>query len=123
MAVTGVPALLVGLFARRRTRQLRRDGVRVWAIAMYRPRDEGGRLVTLQYRLPDGRVVEEFAPTRARRGAPPLLPGNRVLIWYDPADPAEILVYGREGRASDLAFVVVGAILTLAGTVIALLAP
>ena len=57
------------------------------------------------------------------RRAPPLLPGNKVLIWYDPADPAEILVYGREGRASDLAFVVVGAILALAGTVIAILAP
>jgi hypothetical protein len=123
MALTGVPALLVGLFARRRTRQLRRDGVRVWAIAMHRPRDAGGQLVTLQYKLPDGRVVEESAPARAKRREPPLLPGNKVLIWYDPADPAEILVYGREGRAADLAFVVVGAILALAGTFIAIVAP
>jgi Protein of unknown function (DUF3592) len=122
MALTGVPAVLVGLFARRRTRQLRRDGVRVWAVAMHQPHDAGGQLVTLQYRLADGRVVEESAPTRARRRTP-LLPGNKVLIWYDPADPAEILVYGREGRASDLAFMVVGAILALAGTVIAILAP
>jgi hypothetical protein len=123
MALTGVPALLVGLFARRRTRQLRRDGVRVWAIAMHRPRDAGGQLVTLQYRLPDGRVVEESAPARAKRREPPLLPGNKVLIWYDPADPAEILVYGREGQAADLAFVVVGAILALAGAIIAIVAP
>jgi Protein of unknown function (DUF3592) len=122
MAITGVPAVIVGLFARRRTRQLRRDGVRVWAVAMHRPRDDGGQLVTLQYRLADGRVVEESAPPRARRRAP-LLPGNKVLIWYDPADPAEILVYGREGRVADMAFVVVGAILALAGTVIAILAP
>ena len=122
MALTGVPAVLVGMFARRRTRQLRRDGVRVWAVAMHRPRDAGGQLVTLQYKLTDGRVVEESAPSRARRRAP-LLPGNKVLIWYDPGDPTEILVYGREGRASDMAFMVVGAILALAGTVIAILAP
>lgn len=122
MALTGVPALLVGVFARRRSRQLRRHGLRAWAIAMHRPQDEGGKLVTLQYRLANGRVVEESAPPRARRAAP-LLPGNKVLIWYNPADPAEILVYGREGRAADLAFVVVGAILALGGTIIAILAP
>jgi hypothetical protein len=119
MAISGVPAVLTGLFARRRTRQLQRDGVRAWAIAMHRSRDEGGRLVTLQYRLPDGRVVEESAPPRARRAAP-LLPGGKVLIWYNPADPADILVYGREGRAADLAFVIVGAILTLGGAALAI---
>jgi hypothetical protein len=122
MAITGLPAALVGLFARRRIRQLRRDGVRVWAVALNQPRDDGGPLVTLQYQLTDGRVVEQSAPAGARRGAP-LLPGNKVLIWYDPADPMEILIYGREGRASDLAFVVVGVILAVAGTAIAIVAP
>jgi hypothetical protein len=124
MALTGAPAVLVGLSARRRTRQLRRDGVRVWAVAMKRPRNDGGQQVTLQYTLADGRVVAMPAPAKAKpKRTAPLLPGNKVLIWYDPEDPAEILVYGRDARTSDLAFVVVGAILAVAGAALAILAP
>jgi hypothetical protein len=73
--------------------------------------------VTLQYTLTDGRVLERSA--RTRRGTS-LAPGQKVLIWYDPNDPAEVVVYGREGRASDLAFVVIGLIFVAAGAAIAI---
>ncbi len=46
-----------------------------------------------------------------------------VLIWYDPADPQDVLVYGHQGRASDLAFMIVGAALILGAAVIGILAP
>ena len=42
-----------------------------------------------------------------------------MLVWYDPADPLDILVYGREGRASNLTFAIAGAVLMLAGVGIA----
>jgi hypothetical protein len=33
-----------------------------------------------------------------------------VLVWYDPEDPQDILVYGREGRFIDRAFLAAGLI-------------
>ena len=47
-----------------------------------------------------------------------VLPGERVFIWYDPADPQDILVRGHDGRKSDLVFVIAGAALVAAGAVI-----
>ncbi len=41
-----------------------------------------------------------------------------MLIWYDPADPDDVLVYGRWGRAVDRAFLIVGLLLILIGTAI-----
>ena len=52
-----------------------------------------------------------------------LLPGERVLIWYDPADPLDVRVQGYEGRVSDLVFVIAGALLVAAGAVIGIAAP
>ena len=60
--------------------------------------------------LDDGRVIERVQPRTVRRSAASR-PGERVLVWYDPADPADILVYGRDGRWSDRAFLTVGAAL------------
>jgi hypothetical protein len=122
MALAGALALLVGVSARRRVRRLKRDGVKVWAEAIHRPlpdgeQHEGRPPVTLQYTLADGRVLERSA--RVRRGAP-LAPGQKVLIWYDPDDPAEVVVYGRDGRTSDVAFVVVGLIFLVAGAAVAI---
>jgi hypothetical protein len=34
-----------------------------------------------------------------------------VLIWYDPADQQDTLVYGRRGWPVNVAFVAIGAIL------------
>ncbi|HEY6790713.1 MAG TPA: DUF3592 domain-containing protein [Trebonia sp.] len=116
MALAGALALLVGASARRRVRRLKRDGIKVWAEAIHRPPPDGEQ-VTLQYTLTDGRVLERSA--RTRRGAP-LASGEKVLIWYDPHDPAEVVISGRDGRASDLAFVVIGLIFLLAGAGIAI---
>ncbi|HEY6788140.1 MAG TPA: DUF3592 domain-containing protein [Trebonia sp.] len=127
MALAGALALLAGASARRRVRRLKRDGIKVWAEAIHRPPPDGeqhdgrqydsSQQVTLQYTLTDGRVLERSA--RTRRGAP-LASGEKVLIWYDPDDPAEVVISGRDGRASDLAFVVIGLIFLLAGAGIAI---
>ena len=46
-------------------------------------------------------------------------PGDKVLIWYDPADPDDVLVYGHWGRTSDRVFLSIGLLLIVVGTVIA----
>ena len=117
IALAGALALLVGVSARRRVRQLRSDGIKVWAEAIHRPQPDGEQQVRLQYTLADGRVLERAAGTRR---AAPLAAGQKVLTWYDPQAPAEVLVYGRDGRAADLAFVVIGVIVLLAGAAIAI---
>jgi len=122
MAVAGVPAVLAGLSGMRRVRRLRRSGVKAWAMAVPErvtvpesADDDGGR-AALQYTLADGQVFERLAP-------PALRPGQKVLIWYDPADPQDILVYGRDRRVSDLIFVITGIAFVLAGTALAAFAP
>ena len=119
-ALAGGLAVLAGLTARRRARRLRRAGSPVWAVALPRPASAAeeaggppGRTV-LQYTLADGRVVERPSPGSARKAAM-LSPGQKVLVWYDPDDPQDVLVYGREGRAADLAFVVAGALFIALG--------
>jgi Protein of unknown function (DUF3592)/Mu transposase, C-terminal len=125
-ALPGALAVLAGLSGRHRARRLRRGGSSAWAVAVPLPVPAGQRpeeppdRVLLQYTLADGRVVEQIAPRRARKSAP-LHPGEKVLIWYDPEDPREVLVYGREGRVSDLAFVIAGTLFILLGAVIAAL--
>jgi Protein of unknown function (DUF3592)/Mu transposase, C-terminal len=119
-ALAGGLAALAGLTAIRRARRLRRGGSPVWAAALPRPvaMEEGaggppGRTV-IQYTLADGRVVERPSPGSARKAAM-LRPGQKVLVWYDPEDPQDVLVYGREGRAVDLAFVIAGALFIMLG--------
>ena len=122
LALAGGLAVLAGLSGMRRMRRLRRDGVSAWAMAVAPPVAEGEqkagsaspRRTLIQYALLDGRVVERTAPERAR-SASALRPGQKVLVWYDPADPEDVLVYGREGRLADRAFVAVGALFILAG--------
>jgi len=112
-ALAGGLAALAGLTAMRRARRLRRGGCPVWAVALPRPvgvdEEAGGSPggTVIQYTLADGRVVERLSPGSARKAAM-LRPGQKVLVWYDPEDPEDVLVYGREGRAADLAFVVAG---------------
>ena len=123
-ALAGGVAALAGLTGMRRVRRLRRGGSPVWAVALPGPvsKDEGpgespGRTV-IQYTLADGRVVERVSPGSARKAAV-LRPGQKVLVWYDPDDPQDVLVYGREGRAADLAFVIAGALFIMLGAGIA----
>lgn len=118
ITLAGVPSALVGLVGLRRARRLRRDGVKVWATVVPRPVSDASRRAALQYKLTDGRVLEKFAPGAFRKRRV-LSPGTSVLVWYDPADPLDILVYGHEGRASNLTFAIAGAVLMLAGVGIA----
>jgi len=123
-ALAGGVAVLAGLTAMRRARRLRRGGSPVWAVALPGPvsMDEGPggppRRTVIQYILADGRVVERVSPGSARKAAM-LRPGQKVLVWYDPDDPQDVLVYGREGRAADLAFVIAGALFIALGVGIA----
>ncbi len=115
MAVGGIAAL-AGLTAARRAERLRSYGQTAWAMVISAPADDsddrgGGRArrVLLQYRLPDGAVME--------RPASRLAPGGTVLVWYDPADPGDILVPGRDGRLNAV-FLAVGILFILGGAVI-----
>lgn len=124
VALAGGLAAVAGLSGFRRTRRLRGSGMKVWALAVRQPAavdEQPGlpRRPLLQYTLADGRVLETLAPRTARK-AGALRPGQKVLVWYDRADPADILVYGREGRVSDAAFMITGALFILVGACIAM---
>ena len=123
-AVAGGVAALAGLAGLRRVRRLRRDGVTAWAVLVPAPVPAGQRdadvprQMLLRYALADGRLVERPAPAAGRKPVP-AGPGRKVLIWYDPADPDDVLVYGRWGRAADRAFLAAGMLLILIGTAVA----
>lgn len=125
LAVAGGLAMLAGQSGRRRVRRLRARGQSAWAVTVLPPRpasqeptEPPGRPL-LQYTLADGRVVERAAPAAGKSAA--LRPGQRVLIWYDPQDPDDVLVYGHWGRASDRALLAAGALCVLAGAGLAVI--
>jgi hypothetical protein len=127
-AVAGGIAALAGLAGMRRVRRLRRGGVAAWALLVPAPvpeRDAGDSPgMLLQYALADGRLVERPAGRAAAGRKPaPAGPGRTVLIWYDPADPDDVLVYGRWGRAADRVFLASGLLFILIGTALAVAAP
>jgi len=96
-AVAGGVALLTGLTARDRVRRLRRT--------------------LIQYPLADGRVIERLCPRPLRRSAAPAV-GQKVPVWYDPADPTDVLVNGWDGRHSDRMLLAAGLFFLLLGLVI-----
>jgi hypothetical protein len=120
-ALAGAVAALAGLYGIRRASRLRRDGVRTWGMAVRPPSpperapdDAGGQLL-IQYTLVDGRVMERLTPRPAGRQASPQV-GQPVAVWYNPEDPDEILVYGRDTPLSDVALVVAGVLFILIGS-------
>jgi Protein of unknown function (DUF3592) len=140
LAIAGAVAALAGLSGMHRVRRLRGGGVATWALPVpepesgpepeFRPEPESGPeppagsplRVLLQYTLADGRVIERPARARAALKAP-LRPGEPVLIWYDPTDPYDILIYSRWGRAADRAFLAGGTLLVLTGVAMAVAGP
>jgi hypothetical protein len=123
-AVVGGIAALAGLTARRRVTRLRRTGQRAWAMVVPSPVSPGERAGgsprrnLIQYSLADGRVIERLCPRPVRKAAWPAV-GQRVPVWYDPADPTDVLVNGWDGRYSDLAFLAVGVFFIIFGLGIA----
>ena len=120
LALPGALAVLAGLTGMHRVRRLRRDGVATWAVTVTMP-ETGDKQSTespghqlLQYTLADGRVLEQSRMWPARK-ITALRPGQSVLIWYAPADPLDLLVYGRWGRSADRAFVAAGALCIVIG--------
>jgi hypothetical protein len=123
-AVAGGLAVLAGLTGMRRVRRLRREGVATWAafveppVQPGQPPDGSPHPALIRYTLTDGRVIERIGPSPARKTAS-LRPGQQVLVWYDPEDPQDILLYGREGRFTDRAFLAAGLLFVFIGTIIA----
>jgi hypothetical protein len=122
-AVVGGIATLAGLTARRRVVRLRRSGQSAWGMIVPSPVNLGEadgwpRRNLVQYSLTDGRVLERICPRPVRRAGSSAV-GERVHVWYDPADPTDVLVNGWDGRYSDLAFLTVGVFFIVFGLGIA----
>jgi Protein of unknown function (DUF3592) len=119
-AIAGAVAALAGLYGMRRAWRLRRDGVRTWGMAVLPPVshqddfDASPESILIQYTLVDGRVLERLTPRPVRAHTAPQV-GQPVAIWYNPEDPDEILVYGRETRLSDRALVIIGLLFIVIG--------
>ena len=119
LVLPGALAVLAGLTGLHRLRRLRRGGVATWAVTVTMPQTgdqstESPSQQLLQYTLADGRVCERTTLASAGHKAP-LTPGQKVLVWYDPEDPDDVLVYGRWGRFADRAFIAAGILFVLIG--------
>jgi len=122
LSVLGVLAVIAGLADSRRVQRLRRTGVMDWATVVRSASGPGDRPdehspATIQFALADGRVVEQIFPRSGRAVAPKS--GRKILVWYDPADPADVLVYGRYGTRVNRFFIAVGCMLLVAGAALA----
>jgi hypothetical protein len=123
-ALAGGVAMLAGVTARGRVERLRRTGRSAWALVVPSPlaasdaADSGRRRAMIQFSLADGRIIERLCPRPLRTATAPI-PGQRVPVWYDPADPGDVLVNGWDGRRSNRAFLTVGLLFMLLGLAIA----
>ena len=114
----GVVSLLAGITERRRWRRLLADGHTAWASIVPAPThpeyEPSAYRPLLRFDTEDGRPVEVFSPIAptARR---PLEEGRKILIHYDPDDPAQIVVHGERGRGG-WAFILLG-IAAVAGAI------
>jgi len=115
LVAVGALAAVVGLTGLRNAQRLRDFGLSAWGLVVAAPADsEPPQQAVIQYALPDGRLLEHSCRQPARRSAA-MQPGQRVLIWYDPADPGEILVHRRDGHRSDWTFFAIGLLFILLG--------
>ncbi|MEE1788544.1 DUF3592 domain-containing protein [Streptomyces sp. SP17BM10] len=118
----GVVAYLAGVVGLREGRRLRRVGVPVRALVRERvpaPEDRGSPpRPLLQFETEDGRVVEVFSPVPSTPRHP-LPDGGYVALRYDPADPRQVLVEGRERRPLEYGFIALGLSMVLIALVLA----
>jgi hypothetical protein len=71
----------------------------------------------IRYTLDDGLVMERPLPLPASERK--LAPGERVLTWYDPADPGDAIMHRRAPRRGTVAFMAAGAFFLALGVAIA----
>jgi hypothetical protein len=122
IGLAGCLAALAGLAGMRRMRSLRLNGAMAWAMVVPDPADPAvtpGRTL-VQFSLGNGRIIEHPCPRHRKSAALKL--GQKVLVWYDPADPSDVLVYGHQGLRANVLFVAGGFALIVAGVMIASLA-
>jgi Protein of unknown function (DUF3592) len=116
--LAGAVAVLAGASGARHAQRLRRFGQTAWATVVPAPaadgRDGWSHRRLIQYPLADGRVLERLAPPRRHAQL-----GTKVLVWYDPAAPDDVLVFGRSTINSDVIFIGLGIALLLVGAAIA----
>jgi len=122
LALPGGVAALAGFTARRRVLRLRRSGEPAWAMIVPLPtapdEQRSPRRNLIQYPLADGRVIEQLCPRPIRKAAWPAV-GQKVPVWYDRADPTDVLINGWDGRYADRAFLAVGVFFVVVGLGIA----
>jgi len=122
LAFAGSVAALAGVTARSRVRRLRRSGRTGSAMVVPSPMPEGedgsARRILIQYPLEDGRVIERLCPRPIRNASSPAV-GQNVPIWYDPADPTDVLVNGWDGRFTDRVLLAVGLCFIVFGLAVA----
>ncbi|MFF7988748.1 DUF3592 domain-containing protein [Kitasatospora xanthocidica] len=115
-ALGGVVAYLAGVVGLRELRRMRRVGVPASALVRERalgPEDRSpSPRPLLQFETADGRVVEVFSPVPSTTRHP-LPDGGYVPVRYDPADPRQVLVEGRERRRLEYAFMALGVAMVL----------
>ncbi|GAB2718694.1 DUF3592 domain-containing protein [Kitasatospora kifunensis] len=121
LLVGGALAYLAGVVGLAQTRRLRRVGVSTSALVTRRASEDGPGRPLLQFATRDGLVLEVFSPVGASR-AQPLTAGREVLVRYDPADPRQVVVQGRERTAIEYGFMVAGAVIVLTALTLAALA-
>ena len=122
LVFAGGMAALAGVTARSRVRRLHRSGRTALAMVVPSPipAGEGGSVHRnlIQYPLEDGQVIERLCPRPIRKAGSPAV-GQSVPIWYDPADPTDVLVNGWDGRFADRVFLAVGLCFIVFGMAVA----
>lgn len=115
-AFGGTFAVLVGAYGLRQARRVSETGVCVQALVKRHPgeaREESAPLrPLLQFVTEDDRVMEVVCPVPTTRRQP-INDGDNVLVSYDPADPRNVVVHGRERLVSERVFIAGGALVVL----------
>ncbi|MGW3743310.1 hypothetical protein ACWD62_22565 [Streptomyces sp. NPDC005146] len=115
-AFGGMFAVLVGAYGLRQARRVSETGVGVQALVKRHPgeaREESAPLrPLLQFVTEDDRVMEVVCPVPSTRRRP-FSDGDNVHVSYDPTDPRNVVVHGRERLGPDRAFIAGGALVVL----------
>ncbi|MGW1705276.1 hypothetical protein ACWCP8_06930 [Streptomyces sp. NPDC002206] len=115
-AFGGMFAVLVGAYGLRQARRVSETGVRVQALVKRHPGEARGESAPLrsllQFVTEDDRVMEVVCPVPSTRRQP-FSDGDYVHVSYDPADPRNVVVHGRERLGPDRAFIAGGALVVL----------